>query len=359
MNELLLDKVILKRSCKMLNYLLKINSSLINNHCTKKNTLNCAIKSVFNDKSNGFSFKFIKSLIKNGALVSNDCSEFNSLHISLIQGQRYIDSFYNNDRKIIAEKNVIKIINLLINNGAVSIYQGDINTFSIGMKTNNANIVNSILFLKPLPCNGKNNSNTLNLALCSKNIDLLKIALENWAQPNDQTCNIIITSMDPKLIEEFIISGGKSYNINLGSHLFDHFFSNCAKYSDSDFDHVIELLMCMCIKMSYYLIDKIFKFILKINYHMHANFIACFHILQNSMENDSVIINLRNRLNKRMNELVDLASYGGYDNRKNLIESTLICIPIPCTDIINEYQHSPLKFDVIDWSLESKSYFSI
>ena len=187
-----LNNAIFKNSYKLLKTIFTENNknTLINNNCSKKNTLNNSIRSILGSRNLcGFSLKSIEILVKNGAKVINSDSAHNTLNLTLICSKLYIKSFCQPDEKIIAEQNAIKVIDLVIKNGAKPVNQRDPytsmgeNTLSALIGTGNLNIIRSVIDhgLHLEPVNDQNN-NTMECSLIklqeTKEYEFFKIALE-------------------------------------------------------------------------------------------------------------------------------------------------------------------------------------
>lgn len=371
-----LNYAIYMNSSKMLNKVLSGNNgtSIINNTCSMKNTLNKSIRSVLGDKNlDGFSLKIIKILLKNGAMVTNSKCENDTLHCTLICSKLSINSFTDIDKKLKAEKNAIEVIELMIKNGAEPIdnpiYDSS-NTLSTLINIGNQCIIKSVIQsgLRLKPDNSNFSCNTFECALIKslelKNLELLRIALKFGALPNQSAMSTIIEKCDPMLIQELLIVGGKQVIdfINQMYHSKSYhpfpdllFSSIITPYIDSKTaDQMIEVLMCSGITMQKFLVlfekyhytkcDKVSK--LKDCYYLLNHIYLEFDNDDNDFKR---IRDLKQRLINRMDQLVNLATLG-HVNRKSMIENTITCIPICCTDIIYEYQIISPKFDIIDWS---------
>ncbi len=381
-----LNFAIYKNSYKMAKrFLSGINGNkIINNACPKKNLLNESIRSVLDNKNiDGFSLKIIRLLLENGAIPVNDNTENNTLYCAIICSKFCVKTILEPEKKLRAEKNCIKVIELLINNGAKPINcDSTFNTLSTIICTENLNIIRSIIKLieednkfelKPDNCHDRN-GNTLECALeinvrmnlrqDSEQNEILKLALTYGsllsAYGSDNFINKL--KIDPMIIQDCIIIGGKPL---INSSVFQNALYKYTWCCDANvntninpelIDKNIELLMCSGGEISKYCFDWFKKTTKVNNRYMVEKMMDCYHLLTQEYHKFNIlseeyqrICDLKHRLGHRMRCLTDIVIMNGIE-RKSEIETGIIFMPTCCTDIIFGYQFDEQKFDTIDWS---------
>jgi hypothetical protein len=105
--------------------------------------LNQSIKAVLsNNNTDQFDPRIIELMFECGAQCINLSDDYNTLNIAITCSGRYIDSFKDAETKLIAERNAIKIIDIVIKHGARPRNSEYANTLSNAMKCANLNILN-------------------------------------------------------------------------------------------------------------------------------------------------------------------------------------------------------------------------
>lgn len=362
-----LDHAIYSNSYKILKQILKTSPMLIDKTCSKKNTLNKFISSILNNKNLcGFSTKTIEILFKQDVQPVNKNSVHNTLHCAIIWSKHYIDSF-KRDKRLLAEQNAIKVLDLVIKNGATPItceskdtINININTLSTIIGTGNPKIIRTVVESKIgvdlAPDNG-NYDNTFEHALFLsqkyKQYELFLIAIKYGALPKKDISHTLANLHDQMMIQRII----KDCIVIIGKQFIERFqysyslHDNLCKNTEINvFNDIVEMLMCSGMRLPIHMKD------IKLHHTAFSSdyvepFIA-FQKLSNGPGNHDdfkKVTDLKHRLGEKTNQLVDIATHGG-NNRKILIEKIIMCMPICLTDIIFGYQIIEPKFDVIDWS---------
>src|SRR5437868_12442849 len=86
------------------------NGAIMNNEQNKKNTLNCAIRVLFDQSPENFNVKFIENLINSGASICN----VGANSVFALINMRMLKYNYKDEIK----ENIENLINLLVNHGA-------------------------------------------------------------------------------------------------------------------------------------------------------------------------------------------------------------------------------------------------
>ena len=400
MSQIELDRAISCQSYKLLNKAL-VKGAVINNRWSKKNTLNRAIRSTLNNNLNGFSLKIINRLIDHGAVMHNNGSEHDTLAVALNCANAYISSFPSGDKRVLAEDNVMELLNLLIQRGVDKIdLQSRCHIVSSAIKTGRLNIVNLFTQIDPSikhsypyglapleldPCNirtdakiidqaTKNNffpdnffqdgldNGTLDCAVSTKNIDIINIALKYGAKPSQNTLTNAIQTNDPKIIQDIVILGGKPCNASTQwdhwstfYNLYSHYGRMKTKFIDfQKVDQIIELLMCSGATVS----RGTYRHLINDSSALGAKILDCYYLFNEFLcppDRVGNVIELKHRLQSRMKQLVKFITDVN-KNRSDEIENTIMCMPVCCASMINEYLMVESKFEVIDWSNINRIY---
>ena len=352
------------------------------NHKSKKNTLNYAICTFLSKTESKFNLEYLAFLIhfikaSGGKICSKD--QYNTLTLTIKCSKQYI---LNAKDKILAEKNILELLHLLILNGAEPSGAQDFksNTLTAAIETGNLKIVQVIAESNPLPdngnknyhCNGMSdkrytdNLNTLTYAVNTNNLKIIKIAIKCGATPHNGLgwCNTVVQAiifgnqmdqapLEPtcknslEIVEEIIIIGGKPND----NAFYD--FLNDFKINIHVADKLINLLMCSGAVVSKYIYDQIIQ--KKEKTVIDLKLLDCYiisllvYVDKNTWNaNDQIHKDRINKLLKRLeittNNLVNKAT-----GLHELVER-LPLIPVCCIDIIHQYRRDQPSFSIIDWT---------
>ena len=389
---------VLKMNCNNLIFALSKGAE-INKSNTKKNTINFAIRVLLSHPVKLFNTKFLETLLDHGAKFCNSSdSNANTLE-SIIRYKMYyyIEKAKLNNDGDMAKKNILELLNLILSSGAkpgnckllledimnhrhgieleIVILLCKYKIFSHASQTNNnvlnyAIKINNLVLLRILcryedisPNVTQNVDNTLSCAVKTNNIEIVKIICENQGRPNIlgpnmNTLDIAILTKNPEIISEIIIRGGKPCNDIFGNSWYDHtfgiFYYTMREYGDVKiFDRVINLLMCSGIMIN----DQLFLKIAgeEVDSYYKRKISSCYYLLYSipcTMLSDEELQDkndLRKELTLSMKELME-----GSIPKRIIVEQvdigTQICIPVPCIEMIYEYQHTASLVQYIDWS---------
>jgi hypothetical protein len=345
---------------------------LINNGCSNENTLNRLIKSIFCDKDiKPFDPEIINLMFIHGAKCVWRPSDHNTLNIVIIWSGRYIESFEDDEEKLLAEQNAIKVIGTVIDSGARALNDDeDTNTLSIAMNCANIKIlkclINTNLELKPsnhiysatilnhvpydytLYCAFKASEKT-------KNPEFLKIALINGALPYYDASNLLNQILNSKLLSvvDFIVFGGDNFIRSFFSNFIQILSSYLCLKKSRMIIEIFEMFACVGdpsvthIIPPYHIRDKeVQKIVIDHICLITRNYLG----YDENSDKYKQIIKIKHRYESLVKWLVETAMvHDKFNKRKTMIENVLLSLPISCTDIIAEYEYVP-RFNAIDWS---------
>jgi hypothetical protein len=336
---------------KMMNALK--NGAQINNKYCKKNTVNCAIRTLLNNSTKRFNLKFIKDLIDAGAQINNQKTS-NIMSIIMEYTTPYIESSKRRGEEENALNNIIELIEFIISRINNNKLPDDI--LSNAIKTGNEKIVKLIMDQKP-----KIYTNTMTLAVKTKNVNIINIMSDNDVAP-DNSCNdkntltTAVLTNQPEIVYEVLIAGALPnnkvqvnniyYSYSGSVTTFESYYYNVSYKNDSKtIDQMINLLMCSGAEVPYSLYNRSSNRIVKKK--IDRKIIDCYD-LQNHT-NDS------KRFKKLKFYLIDTMNYlSGSQTYKTLmikeIEEIVPCIPTVCINIIYDYQQNKSKVKFIDWT---------
>jgi hypothetical protein len=339
----------------------------------RKHDLFRSIKFVLSNKNiDQFNLRSIKRLFRRGAQCINLSPRYNTLNTVIFLSGQYIELFNDTETKLIAEENAIKVIDIVISNGARGIddiYNQEANTLSIAMKCANINILkflidanaNLNLNLKPYnhnDCSQKYPSDcyTLECALSAShktgNPEFFRIALSNGAVPYHYS-NIAQQIFVSQLVSivDCVVFGGDNL-----MHTFSWYFCNFVMnrmHGDITVEKTLEILeIIMCTRGihalphdCYHSSDEVKEFSLICSSIL---LYRTYMMYDKNSDKYKKTIELNNRLRSRIQWLLDIAMiYDKCNERKSIIENEIIALPITLIDIISEYEYTP-RFKVID-----------
>jgi hypothetical protein len=319
--------------------------------------------SVFDNKDiNQFNPRFIDLMFINKFVCMS--VPFNALNTAIFLAGQYIESFKNNEKKQIAEQKAIKIIDIMIKNGARPLDNEYANTLSIAMICANINILKFLIDanLELKPCNSAHicTSDYCTLYYAfeasqkTKNPEFLKIALINGAliyRDGDILMTRILESSILSLVD-FIVLGGDKVN----SFFFSQSNTLLFEYPLTEESiEQFELFACVSdVPVSY------FKYRIKhisnsANIKIMNNYISLLtgRYLEYGTNNNKYKkpAEMKQRFESKTRLLIEAAM--GYEKcntaRKTTIGNIITSLPIVCTDIIAEYEYTP-RFNIIDWA---------
>ena len=347
---------------------------------TWKNTLNHAIK-----KNNP---EMVRMLRKFNALpnVSQDESNtltcaVNSNNVKIVKIIRSIKGYpdasqtKSNTLNCAVRTNNPEIVRIVCESNEstkciANVTQTENNTLSCAVNTKNLEIVKILCEYEKLrlPDVSGNGSNTLNCAVKTNNLEIVKMIFEIGGLPVigqtlDNTLTQAVQIKNPGIIHEIIMRGGKPNNYNYHNYnfnnyygyqvinTFDTFYNIMHKCDDiEEFDQLINLLMCSGVKMNYYVLEKLNS---EPNSYYKKKIINCYNLLQRKrLEKKEEIQKkkeLKNELTKTMKQLME-GSVPKTIIMEQIDDATQCYIPIPCVDMIYEYQHTKSSVQEIDWS---------
>jgi len=370
----------------------------INKSNTKKNTMNFAIRVLLNHPVKIFNTKFLETLLDRGAEFCNSSdSNANTLEsIILYKMHYYIEKAKLNDDGDMAKKNILELLNFILSKGVKAyncnlllkdimnhhhgiefeivkllckhrvvllpdVSQTSLNILNGAIKINNPELIRILCqydCIRPNITQGLHN--TLSCAVKTNNLEIVKIICESGAIPDIQTdantLNFAVETKNPDIIFEIVMKGGKPMNINnyyrCYDYTYDTFCNIMCDYGDAkNFDRIINLLMCSGI-IIYDRIDIKMKNLH--DSHYKRKILSCYHLLQRkpdllTKEELQDVNELKIDLIKTMKELME-----GPVPKRIIVEQIDIgiqrYIPIPCVDMIYEYQHTVPLVQYIDWS---------
>ena len=382
----------------------KINNRLlkkgINNDDCENNTINFTIKNIFQFSQRPIDIErnsikpLIKTLIFNGAVINN--KKNNTLSLALNGAIQYI--LESSDHLALAENNMLKFIQFLIDGGAKPSDHHANNTLTIAIRSQNLNIIKIIAQTNPKPDNDcfccsnygicfcldgqieylDTYFNTLTNAVRTNNIEIVKIACKLDAHPcnkysekNTLTQAILIGNLD--ILKCILTKGAKPVleNIHSSPSTFRVFYDRyigeiypkidqCTK--NDTIDQMIDLIMCSGATIPQSLIDEISEKKGK-NYY-DEKIIQCHAILQdrsvssykNCIPPDKFfapkeidrptdeIQKLKEKLKYTMDQLISIDTV----DRQNKI-MVVTYIPLCLINIIYEYQYTEPLIRYIDW----------
>ena len=298
--------------------------AMINNSNTKKNTINYAIKSLLDNPVDKFNTKFIEVLLDAGGTICNSRTNKNTLEMIIKKVNNYIDKAKINNNDDVAKKNILELLNFILPKGAVIC---------------NHNILLDIMAME-----------------CGLEIIILLHEYQvcfDWFS-NGIILNNAIRSNNLEIIYEIIMRGGKPQNIQFKFHwshnTFETFLNNFRRDDIKKFDRAIYLLLCSGTTIRDDLFDKLVD---DTNPHYKKKISCCYDLLRRKkIQTDEELQDkneLKKELIKTMKELMD-----GCVPKRNIVEQIDIgvqhCIPVPCVNIIYDYQHSESLVQFIDWS---------
>lgn len=378
-----------------------LNGAEINNGRFKSNTLNLCIKSLLSNPVDKFNIRIIETLLKNGSKdhesknIYAQIMECYDNYVELNQG--YENETYHNvltlmqilekhgfkseNQAVISAlktkiKPFIQIIISVINHASnidnqilsdviqtqwMEIIKFTINIFTqrersmhesmilhSAIKTQNAEIIQIIIKL----CEPNTDNQTINHAIRTGDYQIVKMMLMYGARINNsqnivtdnsmacalQTCNAMI-------IKEIIIRGSEpcTESINL-----PHRFWDTIRQKQTNGGNLLELLMCAGVRISYVIHCNI-KCKRTTKTEMELRIVDCYELQNKIYEpTNPRISELRHSLIQTMEMLMEWPHTK--QNKINRIDQSLnTMIPVPCVNIIYEYQFESLV-GYIDWS---------
>ncbi len=257
------------------------------------------------------------------------------------------------------------------------------NTFSLAIKTNNLTLINQILVTNPIPYNSRLQSSgfynepvTLTHAVNTKNIEIIKLALQRGAMPhifNDynnriiNTLKVALKTLDYDIIRLIIINGGKIYDYSSGNYyenndLFSMFFEQYANNYFNTLDQnlnkdkinrIINYIMCCGAKIDDKMYTKLNSYISILKIHnnieseqhefLKSKVESCYKLLNQKDKSNPLQIQLINELKETMKEIIDPVE------KKEEIIQRIDDIPECLIDIIYQYYHLSMV-DFIYWN---------
>jgi len=301
--------------------------AIINKSNTRKNTINYAIRVLLDKPVDEFNTKFIEVLFDAGATICNVYSNKSTLEIILNGMNEYIKKAKTINKSDMAIKNIIKLLILIISQGGMLRYY--------------------MVF------------RNLTDRQSGTGLEIIKMLYEHNIFPNlikyGNALSGAVTSKNPEIIYEIIMRGEKpdntyhSYSWQYST--FDAFYDNMYDCDDIKiFNHIINLLMCSGAIIHDYVVDK---FKSESNSYNKKKIECCYNLLQlKKIQTDEELQDkneLKKELIKTMKELME-----GRVPKINIVEQidigTQICIPVPCIEMIYDYQRPVSLVQFIDWS---------
>ena len=311
---------ILIMNCRKMIYALS-KGAIINTGNSKHNTINFAIRVLLDHHVDKFDLNFLKVLFDAGGIVCNANTINNTFEMIINKIDDYVDKAKNNNNCDIAEKNVLELLNLIVSKGATIC---------------NTNIYSYIAFM-------------------GLGLEIVKLLHKHqMLVHSDIILNYAIKSNNVEIIYEIIMKGAKPNNTRSGYLYWDVcyntfviFWNNFSHDDINKFNRTIYLLLCSGATIH----DDLFKS--KPSSYYKKKITSCYDLLQRKKIQTDEESHDRNELKKEliktMKELME-----GPVSKHNIIEQIDIgmqrYIPIPCIDIIYEYQHSTSLVQFIDWS---------
>jgi len=359
----------------------------INKSNTNKNTINYAIELLLSNPVEKFSTKFIEVIFDAGGNVCNSGTDKNTLEIVFNGMNDYIDGAKKNNNDKMAKKNILELLNLILSKGATT-YNNDIiydiinyrcgaeleiiimlceykilpdvlqaKNFSLNcaVEIHDLELIKVLCEQKASPGISQDENNTLTRAVRTNNLEIVRIICENSGIPNNlqtylNTLSLAAETNNPEIIYAIVLRGGKPNNFDdyyiCHHNTFNAFHGAIYKCKDVEkFNRSIYLLMCSGITISHHAYRLLMR---KPDTHYKRKLISCYHLLeQKNFQHD--LNELRIELIKTMKELME-----GPVPKRSIVEQIDIgiqrYIPIPCVEIIYEYQNPAPLVQFIDWS---------
>lgn len=319
-----------------------------NNIYSNKNSLKILMNTLSDGKYTKFNLNMFKYLINAGAIPINENIYDNTLSRALYIAQLYI-TFTKN---INASDLMIEFITYLISIGAKPCNsQNNTNSLSIAIKTKNENIINLVVDSGAKPNNMQFDVNTLTESVKTKVLDVVKLAIKLGARPDNTETKyntlshaVLINNID--IIKEIIFAGGIPSN---PSNQDQYNFYGSSTYSAflRIFNiEIFNLIMCTGFQMPAnfynYSAPRMIDYWL-----LQRNKIVDRDIIQTLEKRNPDIIKLKEEIKANIKKLTK-ERLSIYIQKLNLV-NIVLQLPVCCTDIVVEYYVNPMIF--IDMNL--------
>jgi len=234
-----------------------------------------------------------------------------------------------------------------------NVSQNEHNTLTCAVKTKNLEIVKIICKSKAMPNISRSELNTLSCAVLTQNVEIVRIICENGGLSNSSTLNFAVRAKNPEIIREIIMRGGVPDITDgyLHRNTFDIFNDTICDYNTIEqFHRALNLLMCSGAWITY---DARNRWRGDLDSRCKKKLISCYNLLQGKeIQTDEELRDkneLKKELIKTMKELMEDPV-----PKRTIVEQIDIGvqyrIPVPCVDMIYEYQYTESLVQFIDWS---------
>jgi hypothetical protein len=326
------------------------------------NTLIRSIRTVFNASLHEFNPGIIELLFKYGAKCV-DAYRKNTLNKGIIHANLYIRSFKSDEKRLIAEKNALNVLEILVKNGAIPCNSDeDGNTLSVIMGTQNLKILRFMtdtnLCLEPH--NGRDQKkNTLECAFNASqktgHCDFIKAALDHGAEPY-----LFSSILVPDRIMDCVVFGGNRFIRYLHEKIMNIMTQLCETMTmnHGQIRELLETIVCASgsITMSENYFSRMYNSWIMARFSLNSlkrkTLLLCeifndYHALWSGTYDEQCdrIIEKRRRLTAKA-----VIIMGQRNCRKTEMEIVISGLPICCIDIIHGYDDTNPKLDLIDWS---------
>ncbi len=324
----------------------------------KNKALNLAIINLFRHQTNKINFLFIKNLIELGACPWNHKND-NTLSITISHGTKYIKKNLNSSN---SQKIVLDLINLLILHLA---RPNESDTLFLAVKSKNQKIIELIFEIKLKE--SKNQSSLLTYAVDIENLKIVRMLLLQYnvypcvSNCDDNTLLHAILTCNCEIIQLMIRSQKIVDNSNFfKQYIFREFYNNCvisSKFTSLILNNCLNLIMCSGLDVDSYTYRQIIS--KEMLTEIESKILICYEIFNKPHSNITETlelkknksihkIELRNQLSATMIDLMENPQEK--KNRINDIYLGLGYVPMCIVSLIFDYEYFYVpNVKYIDW----------